>query len=258
MSYQIHSLQERPDLHKAFDIIGDRVWPQFMGWDIVLRQHWDKLYKTFPEYQLVLCENDEAIGLANSIPFFRDMPLEELPEEGWDWVLVKGLKDSEKGLKPNTLSGLQVAIDRQYQGKGISPLMVLAMCSLAREKGCRHLAIPVRPTRKSDYPETPISEYIGWKGEDGLPFDPWMRVHVKLGARIIKPCHRSMYITGSIADWEQWTGMKFPKTGVYNVEGALTPVRIDQEKDTGEYIEPNVWIVHEIPPGEREYRAAAP
>ena len=246
MAYQVFTLKERPDLAKAFDVIGDRVWPQFMGWDAVLRRYWDDLYRQFPKYQLILCDGDEAIGLANSIPFHCDVPFEELPEEGWDWGLVKGLKDKKKGLKPNTLSGLQVAVDTGYQGKGISPMIVREMLSIARKKGLEHVAIPIRPTLKSRYPRTPIAEYIKWTREDGLPFDPWIRVHVKIGARIIKPCHRSMYISGSVADWEKWTGMTFPETGDYIVEGALTPVRIDLRRDTGEYIEPNVWIVHDI------------
>ncbi len=41
--------------------------------------------------------------------------------------------------------------------------------------------------------------------------------------------------------------MKFPESGWYVVEGALCPIRIDMEKDLGVYIEPNVWVSHEIP-----------
>ena len=175
------------------------------------------------------------------------MPFEELPEEGWDWVLLKGLKDKAEGIEPNTLSGLQVAVDTKHQDKGISPIIVREMLAVARNNGLEQLAIPIRPTLKSSYPLIPISEYIEWKREDGLPFDPWIRVHVKLGARIIKPCHKSMYIPGSVPQWEKWTGMKFPETGEYVVEGALTPVKIDRQKNIGEYIEPNVWIVHKIP-----------
>ena len=247
MSYQILTIKERPDLRDAHIKIGDRVWPEFLGHDYVLRKHWDDLDRSFPEYQLILLEDNIAVGIANSIPFYYDKPFEELPEEGWDWVLVKGLKDKDEGIKPNTLSGLQVAIDTEYQGKGISPVIVRELLSIARRKGCAHVVIPIRPTLKSTYPLIPISKYIEWKREDGLPFDPWIRVHVKIGARIIKPCHRSMYITGSISEWEKWTGMTFLETGEYIVEGALTPVKIDCKNDIGEYIEPNVWIVHDIP-----------
>jgi hypothetical protein len=165
MSYRIYSFAQRPDLRDADMKISDRVWPEFMGWDSVIRKYWDDLEHTFPEYQLVLLKDDEAIGIANSIPFYRDMPFQELPEEGWDWVVVKGLKDKEEGTKPNTVSGLQVAIDTKYQdqGRGLSPLVVREMLSIARENGYEHMVIPVRPTLKSTYPLIPISEYIEWK-----------------------------------------------------------------------------------------------
>ncbi len=40
--------------------------------------------------------------------------------------------------------------------------------------------------------------------------------------------------------------MKFPQTGLYIVPSALNPIEMALEKDEGVYIEPNVWIVHEI------------
>jgi hypothetical protein len=55
-----------------------------------------------------------------------------------------------------------------------------------------------------------------------------------------------MRIEGSIADWEAWTGMKFLISHAYFVPGALNPVSMDLEADTGLYIEPNVWIDHPL------------
>ena len=245
MALQVFSIKEKPELRKYHSEIGDRVWPVFMGNDSVLLNNWEDLYRTFPEYQLTFINDGKIVGMANSIPFYRDMPLENLPEEGWDWVLLKGLKDKKDNSKPNTLSGLQVAIDTPYQNKGYSPLMVKEMRQLASRMGLPHLVVPLRPTMKSMHPLMPISQYVAWKREDGLPYDPWLRVHVKIGARIIKPCNRSMYITGSISKWEEWTGKKFPKSGEYNIDGALTLIKIDLKRNIGEYIEPNIWIVHE-------------
>ena len=51
-----------------------------------------------------------------------------------------------------------------------------------------------------------------WRREE-LPFDPWLRVHVRAGARIVKPCPRAMTIRATIGEWESWTGMAFPDTG---------------------------------------------
>ena len=55
-----------------------------------------------------------------------------------------------------------------------------------------------------------------------------------------------MRITGTLAEWEAWTGMVFLDSGPYVVPGALVPVEIDRVIDQGVYIEPNVWMVHHI------------
>jgi hypothetical protein len=53
-----------------------------------------------------------------------------------------------------------------------------------------------------------------------------------------------MTIRGSVAEWEDWTGLPMPETGSYPVPGALVPVEIDREGDMGVYVEPNYWMVH--------------
>jgi len=55
-----------------------------------------------------------------------------------------------------------------------------------------------------------------------------------------------MTICGARAEWEQWTGLKFPQSGQYVVPGALIPITMDVEKDKGFYVEPNVWMQHSL------------
>ena len=71
-----------------------------------------------------------------------------------------------------------------------------------------------------------------------------MRVHWRLGAEQFTPMPHSLVVTGTVADWEQWTGMAFPESGLYVVPGALQPVEIDREQDLGRYEDPNVWMCH--------------
>jgi hypothetical protein len=118
------------------------------------------------------------------------------------------------------------------------------MKDIARRHGLKRMIAPVRPNLKSLYPLTPMEHYIQWLGDDGLPFDNWLRVHARLGAQIIKVCPQAMHISGTVADWEKWAGLKFPESGTYVVPGALTPIEIDRENDRGVYIEPNVWMLH--------------
>jgi hypothetical protein len=137
----------------------------------------------------------------------------------------------------------------RHQGRGLAPVMLRAMAALTREAGLAHLIAPVRPSRKDRYPTIPIERYARWARADGAPFDPWVRVHARMGARIGPAIPRSLHITGTAADWESWTGMPFPETGDYVFPAGLATVHIDREQDTGEYWEPNIWIIHQVSPG---------
>ena len=121
------------------------------------------------------------------------------------------------------------------------------MRSLAERHGLVHLVAPVRPSWKERYPITPIEDYIGWRRADGELLDPWMRVHERLGARVGAPLPESLRITGTVAEWESWTGLTFPASGDYVFPEGLAPVHIDVDADLGGYWEPNVWMIHPRP-----------
>jgi len=76
-------------------------------------------------------------------------------------------------------------------------------------------------------------------------------VHVKAGGTIEKAAPVSMTISGSLAQWRTWTGLPFDLDGVVDVPGALVPVHCDTTHDHAVYVEPNVWIRHEVRPGSR-------
>jgi hypothetical protein len=91
----------------------------------------------------------------------------------------------------------------------------------------------------------PIERYITWRREDGLPLDPWLRVHERLGAEILAPAYASMRVEAPVASWEEWTGQRLPADGDYVVEGGLVPMRVAD--GVGVYVEPNVWMRHPLP-----------
>jgi GNAT superfamily N-acetyltransferase len=216
--------------------------------DPIAGEYWDGLFENFAVYQFaLLSKKDQAVaGIANSVPLSWAGSVEDLPDEGWDWAMTKSAADHAHGLQPNTLCGIQISITPDFQGQGLSRIMLREMVALARSKGLPRVIIPVRPSLKHRYPLTTIDSYIQWMTAEGLPFDPWLRVHVRNGGRIVKPCPLAMTIPGTIAQWEAWTGMRFYESGEYIVPGALEPVLIDLEGDLGTYIEPNVWVVHEV------------
>jgi GNAT superfamily N-acetyltransferase len=239
---------DHPNYRALAGDIADASWPEFMMHDPIANEHWHELFDRFNEYQFALfdTENNRMAAMANSLPFYWDQPLESLPETGWDWVFLKAIEDHQNGVTPNIQSAIQINIHPDYQGHGLSARMVQAMGDIGKSKGFRQLVAPVRPNQKSKYPLTNIDDYILWTNAEGLPFDAWLRVHVRVGAKIIKPCHEAMHIRGSRAEWENWTRLKFLQSGEYVVAGALNPIRMNMEKDEGIYIEPNVWMVHEL------------
>jgi GNAT superfamily N-acetyltransferase len=228
--------------------ISEASWPEFMLHDLVANENWHELFDRFNNYQFALLDTHKncMAAMGNSLPFYWDYSIQDLPEGGWDWVFLKAIEDHKGGVKPNIQSAIQIAIHPDYQSQGLSASMVNHMRGIAKSRGFENLVAPVRPNLKSRYPLTSIDDYIRWTNEEGLPFDAWLRVHARLGARILKPCHEAMIIRGSRVDWEKWTGLKFHQSGQYYIPGALQPMVMNVEKDEGVYIEPNVWMVHQV------------
>ena len=71
---------------------------------------------------------------------------------------------------------------------------------------------------------TPIEQYVTYRRDDGQLLDPWMRVHERLGARVGAPLPESLRITGTVGEWESWTGLSFPASGDYVFPEGLAPV----------------------------------
>lgn len=124
--------------------------------------------------------------------------------------------------------------------------MVAIFLERARGAGFRALVACVRPTEKHRYPLVPIEQYAAWTRPDGLPFDAWLRLHVRLGGRIVRAAPESMTTVGSVAEWESWTGLTLPERGAYVVPFATNPVEVDRARDRVVYHDANVWVVHDL------------
>jgi GNAT superfamily N-acetyltransferase len=207
---RLYTLAERPDFIDRLTLVKDE-WPEFMLHGNVAKALWRELRAWSMDFQWVLHdeEADEVVGLGNSIPLFWDGDVEHLPE-GFDAVLQASVRQHAEGRAPNTLSALQAAAAVKHRGRGLSGLLIQAMRTVAGAHGFEHLIAPVRPTWKDRYPLVPIERYMTWRRDDGLPFDPWLRLHERLGGRMLAPSPGSTRITGTVAEWESWTGMAFP------------------------------------------------
>lgn len=242
--YSVVSLSDRPDLNDQVEMLHTSGWPEFMLRDPVAMAHWDKLSSWFAEDQLCLLIDGQIATVITMVPIRFDADLSELPDRGFDWGVEKAVADHEDGLSSNALMGMQVLIAENFRGQGLSKKAAGEMIAHARRRNCDLVLIPVRPNGKHAYPLIPMEDYLNWKTSDGLIFDNWLRVHERLGGEIIKICHEAMLIPGTIAEWEAWTGLKFPVSGQHIVPFALNPIEIDVENNLGRYVEPNVWVVH--------------
>ena len=226
--------------------LDSNTWPKFMQHDKIVNKHWSSLYSDFSYFQFALFDDEKLLGIGNSIPLNWHQPFSDLPDCGLDWAMEKANDDFRMNLASNILVGVQILINPEYQNQGLSYKMLDIMKDIADKNGLTNVALPVRPTLKSKYPLIPMDDYIYWVNNDGLPFDPWIRVHIKAGGKIINTCNKSMEISGTILEWEEWTNTKIQTSGDYIIDKALIPIRVDTVKNTGKYIEPNVWIVHEV------------
>jgi len=238
---------ERPELWTGLEGLTAEVWPEYNTHGAEINKYWSRLYDDFPDWQFVLYDREDQQVLAegHTIPVAWDGTDENLGP-GIDVTVAAAFELEAQGGQPTAVSALAAEIPPRHQGRRLSPVILRAMASMAREAGLPHLIAPVRPSRKDRYPTIPIERYARWTRADGTPFDPWVRVHTGLGARIGPVIPRSLHISGTVEDWERWTDMPFPETGDYVFPAGLTTVHIDRENDTGDYWEPNIWIIHSL------------
>ena len=188
----------------------------------------------------------DAVAKAHTVPLKHDAPIGDgLPEGGWDWAVRRSVHDRLRGGEPTIVSALEIIVRPDLRGGGLSAVMLGAMRDNVARLGFADLVAPVRPSGKQDG-TTPIDAYAYATRDDGLPVDPWLRVHVRAGGRIVNVAHHSMVIPGTLAQWRSWTGLPFDRSGPVPVPHALVPVHCDVEQDQAVYVEPNVWVHHRV------------
>jgi GNAT superfamily N-acetyltransferase len=242
------TVAQRPDLAP---LLGDfDPWPRFMRQDPVGWLYYADPVTAYPEFVLVAVDRDhpdELVAKGYSVPFtWDDDPAASLPEDGWDGVILSAAIDRFAGRRGNLVSALEISVRADLRGQGLSEVMLAAMCDNAAALGFPSLVAPVRPNGKHLRRDMSIQDYAALLRDDGLPVDPWLRVHVRAGGRIVGVSPRAMTIAGSTAQWREWTGLPFDTTGPVTVPEALIPVYCDVTQDYAVYCEPCVWVHHRL------------
>ena len=236
----IRYADRRELLERRYAEISIRTFPEYMHHNPPGAKWWDRLYADHPDFQVALVEGDRILAEGHSVPVAWDGTLDDLPE-GWD----AGFERAMTSDRPSTsVMALAISVLPERQGERLSSQMIEAFKDAGRRHGLTDLIAPVRPTLKERYPLMPIERYIEWRRDDRLHVDPWIRIHERLGGRIIAPAPRSMFLQAPVADWEEWTEMRFPFDGDYTFPGALAPLVV--KGGIGTHVEPNVWLHHRI------------
>jgi hypothetical protein len=241
----IRSRAESPDLRKAATSIEQAAWNElgYLNYTRAHYEHYQTLVDEYPDFQLCLVDEETGypVAVANSVPLACSGS-QDLPPEGWDWVVETAAQS--KAARHNMLGALAISVPTVHRSKGYARRMIRALIELADKKGFRGLIAPVRPSAKVKHPWVPISEYLSWTDPKGRPFDPWVRSHLASGGKLVGPCERSMVVHEPLGFWENWSRQTFKQTGPYALKGAIAPVTIDLDQQTGIYEEPNVWVAY--------------
>ena len=247
MEPTITTLAERPELiGRIYDV--EDVWPAFMNADALANALFYRVAEDFPEYCVMATDQDGTpVARGRSIPFrFGGPRRQELPDGGWDQVLTWAYDDKQEGAEVNMATALEIMIAPGHLATGLSYRMLAALRDAVARQGIDTMVAPVRPNEKHLSPTLPMSDYIKLTRPDGLPQDAWLRVHVRAGATIEKVAPASMVMAGSLAQWRGWTGLPFDTDGDVLVPGALIPVNCSVAHDYAVYVEPNVWVRHDV------------
>jgi GNAT superfamily N-acetyltransferase len=248
MVLEISTLRQHPNRRREIFSAAFQppFWPEFLLHDPAASFYFAApFFDRYIDYAFAVVESGVVVGRAFSVPFaFNIEGRHELPDGGWDEVIRWAHEDQLLGRRATAVSALEISILPHARGRGFSRAILEAVRQNTRELGFSDLYAPVRPTEKARQPIMALRDYVAATRSDGLPQDPWLRVHVRAGGTIVKIAPCAMTVSATLAEWTAWTGLRFESSGLVIIDGGLAPLRVCVEKGQGVYVEPGVWIHH--------------
>lgn len=223
-------------------------FPEFIIADREVKKFIARIRECFTHLDLMLLdENETPVATGWGVPITWSGTAEDLPDT-FAQILSRALDVHDAKGEANTFVIGGAVVHPGLKGSGAASELLDALRRLAHQHGLSAVLAPVRPTRKHLYPLASIGEYVSWVRDDGLPLDPWLRLHVRLGGRILALAPNAQTMTGTVEQWEEWANLKLPASGDYVISQGMSPLHIDIDRDLGTYVEGNVWVQHEPAP----------
>lgn len=218
-------------------------WPAFIGADALAGRHLPAVRRLFGDLEVVLLADDVPVAAAWGVPIAWTGAPEDLPA-GYGDALARAVACDAAGGSPDTLVVCAAQVRPDAAGSGLAAQVLAGLVETGTAAGLERVVAPLRLTGKHRYPLTPIERYARWTRPDGSAFDPWLRTHLRMGARVVGTAAASQTFTASVAQWEAWSGLSLPDDGAYVVPDALAPLHVDRAADLGTCVEPAVWVRH--------------
>lgn len=242
---KVYDHTQRPDLAEEVERFSD-LWPKLVFRPEAGRQFLSVLTEHFPQFVLYICDPDDLmVAVAVGVPLAWDENPASLPK-GWTSILEKALDDQSQQQPSRILCALTGSMMKELEERQLFKYTLRAIKAVAARHQLSAVLAPVRPERKSDYPLIPIEQYVEWKNEDGSLFDPALRLHANEQASVLAIELQGAKVFGTVEEWESRFRLPFPDSGQYIVPGALTPITINRTNNTGLYVEPVVWMLHDL------------
>lgn len=241
----VETMHQRVRSEDQLAALFDGGWPPFIDADTVAAQHLPRVRQLFADLEVVLVDREggDLVASAWGVPLRWDGRTEGLPN-GYSDSLARAVRDHDTDQPLDTLVICAAQVRSGVRGAQVAGQLVHALIGVATRSGLAQVIAPLRPTAKHRYPLIPINDYVSWKRPDGSPLDPWLRTHLQLGARVIGTAPASQVFTGSVRQWEDWTGRSLPGSGQFLVPEALAPLQLDHPADLGSLTEPGIWVQH--------------
>lgn len=173
--------------------------------------------------------------------------------DGWQGSVRRSYVNAHvDGAPRNTLVGLFIRVEESSRQHGWAGNLIGEMKRLAHRRGMEALIIPLRPPLRyeKEYAALPLTEFAALRRPDGQPLDHWIRIHVRLGAKVIGLCETSHQHALPLKDFRQLVSQDpIARSGyllVRQKDGGWYNVYVDLEREFALINQGCVWVEHPL------------